>query len=58
MSSSYGEAPLELPVDEWVDPVWEGDEWHPSEDEEEIPVGPGCREGSKDDLEGNTEEED
>ena len=46
-----------MPVDEWVDPVGEGDEWHPSEDEEEIPVFPRRGEGGEDDLEGDAEEE-
>ena len=56
-SSSNCEAPFELPVDEWVDPVGEGDEGHPSENEEEVPVLPGCSEGGEDDFEGNAEEE-
>merc|ERR1711934_1017667 len=58
LCSSDGEASLELPVDERVEPVREWDEGHPSEHEEEVPVLPGGGEGSEDDLEGRAEEED
>lgn len=56
--SSYCESTLKLPVDERVEPVGEGYEGHPSEDEEEVPVLPRGGEGSEDDFEWDAEEED
>lgn len=51
MFSSDGEASLELPVDQWIQPVRAGNERHPAENKEQIPVLPRCCECSEDDLE-------
>ena len=56
--SSDGKSTLKLPVDEWVEPVREGHEWHPSEYEEEVPVLPWGGEGGEADLEWGAEEKD
>ena len=47
-----------MPVDEWVEPVWEGYPWHPSEDEEEIPVLPRGGEEGENDFEREAHKED